>query len=137
MAATEGTFFIKHNHAGHFSFLTLDVPGGSSADGVLIQQFVFHGGPNQRFQLARVGDGFFTITSVATGKALDVPGGSRSHNCQSNSSARTVGRTSSGDSSRRRLRRDRMSFAPSSTRSFPGRPAWRSTSRVGHSVPGW
>lgn len=75
MVATAGRFFIKHNHAGQFSYLTLDVPGGSAADGVRIQQFTFHGGTNQQWQLADVGNGFFTIVSLATGRALDIPGG--------------------------------------------------------------
>jgi Ricin-type beta-trefoil lectin domain-like len=75
VAATDGTFFITANHAGHFSYLTLDVPGGSPAPSVLIQQFVFHGGPNQQWRFTHVGDGFFTLVSVHTGNALDVPGG--------------------------------------------------------------
>lgn len=73
--ARGGTFFIKHNHAGHFSYLTLDVPAGSSLDNVLVQQFVWHGGPNQQWLVTDLGDGFCSIVSVATGKALDIPGG--------------------------------------------------------------
>jgi Ricin-type beta-trefoil lectin domain-like/Abnormal spindle-like microcephaly-assoc'd, ASPM-SPD-2-Hydin len=73
--ARGGTFFIKHNHAGHFSYLTLDVPGGSLLDNVLIQQFVWNGEANQQWLVTDVGEGFCTIVSVATGKALDIPGG--------------------------------------------------------------
>lgn len=77
MVATAGRFYIKHNHAGQFSYLSLDVPAGSAIDGVRIQQFTFHGGTNQQWQLVDVGNGFFTIVNVATGKALDVPGGAQ------------------------------------------------------------
>jgi endoglucanase len=71
----EGNYFIKHHHAGFSSFLTLDVPGGSLADNILIQQFGWHGGPNQQWRLTNVGDGYFTIVSVHSNRALDVPGG--------------------------------------------------------------
>jgi len=71
----QGNFFIKHNHAGWFSFLALDVPGGSVADNILIQQFGWHGGPNQQWRLTDVGGEFFTIVNVNSNKALDVPGG--------------------------------------------------------------
>ena len=85
MAAENGTFFILHNHAGHYSHLALDVPGGNPNDGVLIQQFHFHGGPNQqwRFQTTPAHRGpelfrpeFHRILNQATGMALDVPNGS-------------------------------------------------------------
>ena len=34
----EGLFYIKHLHAGYNSYLTLDVPAGSTEDGRFIQQ---------------------------------------------------------------------------------------------------
>ena len=55
--------------------LSLDVPGGSPNNGVLIQNFVSHGGPNQQWTITHIEDNFYTIVNVATKKALDVPGG--------------------------------------------------------------
>lgn len=70
-----GIYFIIANHAGEFSYLALDVPGGNTANGVIIQQFGYHGGPNQQWQITNVGSDLFTIVNIHTQKALDVPGG--------------------------------------------------------------
>jgi len=48
----DGIYFILANR-GEWSDLALDVPGGQRADGVLIQQYGFHGGPNQQWQLTK------------------------------------------------------------------------------------
>lgn len=70
-----GIYYILANHAGGFSFLTLDVPSSNPADGVVVQQFGYHGGANQQWQLTNLANGRLTIVNVATGKALDVPNG--------------------------------------------------------------
>jgi hypothetical protein len=71
----DGVYFIYANHAGASSYLVLDVPGGRGDDYVPIQQFGWHGGPNQQWRVENVGGNFFTIVNIYTGKAMDVPGG--------------------------------------------------------------
>lgn len=69
-----GIYHIFAN-LGHYSYLALDVPGGKKDDGVIIQQFGFHGKPNQQWEINRLANGFYTIVNVETKKALDVPNG--------------------------------------------------------------
>jgi hypothetical protein len=69
------------------SGLCLDVPGGDGRDNVLIQQYTINNGPNQHWTITQVGnasdgDPVYTITSVASGKCLDVPNGSADDNVQ-------------------------------------------------------
>jgi Ricin-type beta-trefoil lectin domain len=49
----DGIYYICANHAGLWSYLTLDVPGGRGEDHVIIQQFGWHGGPNQQWRLTK------------------------------------------------------------------------------------
>ncbi len=56
---------------------TVDVSGGSRADGAGLIQWPPHGGPNQCFVFAYQGDGWYRITAKHSGKVLDVNGGSR------------------------------------------------------------
>jgi endo-1,4-beta-xylanase len=50
----------------------LDVPNGSAAEHVRIQQIICHGGPNQRWRLTGTGE----IVNLSSGLCLDVPNGS-------------------------------------------------------------
>jgi hypothetical protein len=50
----------------------LDVPGGSTADGVGVIQFACNGANNQKWNVRRSGE----IVNVNSGKCLDVPNGS-------------------------------------------------------------
>jgi hypothetical protein len=71
----DGVYFIQpmaHPPAN----LALDVPNDSTADQVIIQQFGFHGRLNQQWRVTHLGDGYYSIVNVHSGKALDVPGGS-------------------------------------------------------------
>ncbi len=67
------------------SHLVLDVPDGSSENGVQIQQFRLHGdgssdwpevAPNQQWEQLQLANGFYLIVNLNSGKALDVSGGS-------------------------------------------------------------
>jgi hypothetical protein len=71
----DGVYFIYANHAGYSSYRVLDVPGGRRGDNVIIQQFGWHGGPNQQWRLTNVGNDLLTIVNVFTDKALDVANG--------------------------------------------------------------
>ena len=59
--------------------LVLDVPyigdGGEPHKPKAIQQFPAHSGPNQKWEVTNQGNDEFTIVSVWSGLALDVPGG--------------------------------------------------------------
>lgn len=65
-------FFIQSMN----SHMALDVPDGSSDNGVQIQQYPFHGEPNQQWEQIQLADGFYLIVNVNSSKALDVSGGS-------------------------------------------------------------
>ena len=54
----------------------LDVPGASTADGAIIEQWTDNGGQNQQWSLVSVGSGYYKIVSRSSGKVLDVPGAS-------------------------------------------------------------
>lgn len=56
-------------------FLALDVPDGQADDGIIIQQYGAHGGPNQQWAITNVTGNIFAIVNVRTKKALDVPNG--------------------------------------------------------------
>jgi len=59
------------------SGLVLDVPGGTSASGTQIQQWVSNGFNQQSWRLAPVaGTAYFNIVNFATGSVLDVPSAS-------------------------------------------------------------
>ena len=52
----------------------LDVSGGSKSNGANIIQWDWHGGANQKFQLADVGDGYCKILIANTDSCVDVSG---------------------------------------------------------------
>jgi hypothetical protein len=62
----------------------LDIPDGDNADGIQLQQFRCHGGPNQQWVFEPVSPDqldpsygrYYFVRNVASGKYLDVPGGS-------------------------------------------------------------
>lgn len=64
-----GTYFIRM--APHASSV-LDVSGGSSADGANVQFWQNNDSGAQKWNFSRNGDGSYTITNAASGKALDV-----------------------------------------------------------------
>jgi ricin-type beta-trefoil lectin protein len=68
--AEYATIFAEH------SGRAIDVPGGSTADGVKLYQFANAGADNQRWLLESTGDGHFTLRARHSGKCMDVPGGS-------------------------------------------------------------
>lgn len=73
MCPRNGVYYILHNHAGHNSFLALDVRAASLKDHAPIQQFPLHRGPNQQWRVTKLANGFCTIVNVHSGKALDIP----------------------------------------------------------------
>ncbi len=54
----------------------LDVPGGSTATGVQLEQWTANGGTNQQWQLRPNGDGTYQIVGRKAGLAVGVSGGS-------------------------------------------------------------
>ncbi len=65
-----GTYHIESAYSGK----VLDVADWSTEGGGNIQQWTLHGGANQTWQLAPVGDGQYEIRSVHSGQCLDVDG---------------------------------------------------------------
>ena len=59
------------------SKLALDDPGSSTASGVQIIQYGFHGAANQRWKFAWNGNGYYTIQNQASGLYLSDPNGSK------------------------------------------------------------
>ncbi|PWI12857.1 1,4-beta-xylanase [Streptomyces sp. Act143] len=53
----------------------LDVPGGQTANGTLLQVWDANGGANQQWRASQNGDGSYTLTNIASGRVLDEPGG--------------------------------------------------------------
>lgn len=51
----------------------LDVRNSSTANGAIIQQYVWHGGKNQIWKIQSIGNGYYKIVSTNTSKVLDVP----------------------------------------------------------------
>jgi len=66
------TYEIVAKHSGK----CLDVEGARPDDGTNVQQWACGGGPNQRWRLVSVGDGYYKIVAVHSGKCLDVAGAS-------------------------------------------------------------
>lgn len=55
--------------------LVMDVDHGSTANGANIIVWTSHNATNQRWNIQNAGGGYYTISSVATGKYLDISGG--------------------------------------------------------------
>ncbi|MDR0500677.1 MAG: RICIN domain-containing protein [Coriobacteriales bacterium] len=53
----------------------LDIPGMSAQGGTQLNLWQAHVGPNQRFRMIYVGNGYYNIVSVGSGLYLDVSGG--------------------------------------------------------------
>ncbi|WP_346836715.1 RICIN domain-containing protein [Microbulbifer sp. SAOS-129_SWC] len=56
----------------------VNVPGGSTSNNVQLEQAGCSGAPVQDFDISPVGDGFYKIINVNSGKAMRVQGGSKS-----------------------------------------------------------
>lgn len=55
--------------------MRMDVAGGDVRSGVNIQVFPSNDSPAQMWNFTYIGDGYYTITSLASGKAMEVEGG--------------------------------------------------------------
>jgi len=68
--ALDGDYYIKSVHSG----LYLDIPNGSSSNGVLLQQWSYNGSHAQKFRLVSDGNGYYAILTGASGykSAVDV-----------------------------------------------------------------
>jgi hypothetical protein len=73
----DGVYFIQPMSSYRATYVVLDVPADEHQfeDHQLIQQWGYHGGPNQQWRLTNVGSNYYTIVSAHSEKALDVPGG--------------------------------------------------------------
>ncbi|MFG2051825.1 RICIN domain-containing protein [Micromonospora sp. NPDC048935] len=68
---TPTTDTVAARHSGKL----LDVSNASTADGANIVQWAANGQANQRWRIQDAGGGYSTVTSVSSGKCLDVNGG--------------------------------------------------------------
>lgn len=77
---SDGIYVIQPLPAYHAG-LALDVPSAgpnppaSWGNQVVIQQWILHQGPNQKWEISNDGFGYYTIVSAYSNKALDVPWG--------------------------------------------------------------
>ncbi|RFP66829.1 T9SS C-terminal target domain-containing protein [Hymenobacter lapidiphilus] len=65
-----GVYQLVVRHSGK----ALDVPGGTSAEGALLQQYTINTSSGQAWNLQFVANNTYTLVSQASGKALTVPG---------------------------------------------------------------
>jgi hypothetical protein len=65
----------QHTSLIPFVLSCLDLNGGSTADGAVIQLWTQNGGTNQNWQLIPVEPGCYKIQNVASGKVVQVTGG--------------------------------------------------------------
>ncbi|MEV4824999.1 alpha-galactosidase [Micromonospora sp. NPDC049274] len=70
-APTPTTYTVAARHSGKL----LDVSNASTADGANVVQWGANGQANQRWRFTDAGGGYSTVTSVSSGKCLDVYGG--------------------------------------------------------------
>ncbi|WP_052732680.1 RICIN domain-containing protein [Hymenobacter terrenus] len=63
-----GVYRVVARHSGK----VLDVPGGSWATATGVQQWTYHGGANQHWQVTALPDGSYTLTAQHSGKCLEV-----------------------------------------------------------------
>ena len=68
-----GTFDLFNARTGK----VLEVVGGSTSNGALVQQNTLNGSPQQQWQLTPLGNGAYSIANVLSGDVLDVIMGSR------------------------------------------------------------
>jgi hypothetical protein len=67
---SNGTYTLTNVNSG----LVLDVPGGSTANSVQLDQWSSNGGSNQKWTLTNLGGNVVELTSQNSGKAVDVYG---------------------------------------------------------------
>ncbi|WP_433125318.1 RICIN domain-containing protein [Micromonospora sp. CA-240977] len=68
ISATQDAYTLRYTASGKM----LDVNGGSTTQGLQLQQWSANGGTNQSWYLRPTGDGYYTIVSQASGLAADV-----------------------------------------------------------------
>ena len=56
----------------------VDVAGSSTANGAVVDQWVYNAGNNQRWTFSNTGNGFYTVKNVNSGLMLEVAGASTS-----------------------------------------------------------
>lgn len=62
----DGTYQLMAVHSGK----AMDVDRFSMEDGVILQQYTWNGGDNQRWQFTYLNNGYYKITAVHSGKAI-------------------------------------------------------------------
>jgi hypothetical protein len=77
-AVLTGTFEIVNSLTGK----VLDVAGGSTSNGALIEQNSPSGRPPQQWRFVQTGGGYYRIVNVSTGKAVNVTGESTTNGTQ-------------------------------------------------------
>lgn len=65
---TDGDYVLRSVATGK----CLDIAGGSTANGALVQEWTCNGSGAQTFHVASLGGGFFKITNVNSGKSIDI-----------------------------------------------------------------
>ncbi|GAB3853960.1 RICIN domain-containing protein [Dactylosporangium cerinum] len=76
--ATGGAYTLRYVPTGK----VLDVNGGSTTEGLPLQQWSANGGANQQWYLRPAADGYYTIVNVASGLLADVYGQSGNDGAQ-------------------------------------------------------
>lgn len=74
MRVANGTYSLTNPASG----LSLDVSGGSTANGARVQIYNTNGTAAQNWQLTRDAEGYYSIQNIGSGKYLDVSNGSLS-----------------------------------------------------------
>ena len=67
----DGVYVIKSAVNDKYVF---DVAGASTANGTNIALYQYNGNKNQQFKIKHLGNGYYQITAVHSGKSLDVTG---------------------------------------------------------------
>ncbi|WP_327010623.1 RICIN domain-containing protein [Dactylosporangium sp. NBC_01737] len=78
ISTTQDAYTLRYTASGK----VLDVNGGSSTQGLQLQQWSANGGTNQMWYLRPTGDGYYTIVGRSSGLAADVYGAATSDGAQ-------------------------------------------------------
>jgi hypothetical protein len=78
ISTTQDAYTLRYTASGK----VLDVNGGSSTQGLQLQQWSANGGTNQMWYLRPTSDGYYTIVSRSSGLAADVYAASTSDGAQ-------------------------------------------------------
>lgn len=78
ISTTQDAYTLRYTASGK----ALDVNGGSSTQGLQLQQWTANGGTNQMWYLRPTGDGYYTIVARNSGLAADVYGAATSDGAQ-------------------------------------------------------